>query len=327
MKKIRLPFLAAEIILLLMLIFCVSKIFNQNIPQKRVAVILPDSGDEGWDLLIAGMKQAAKEENIHLIICNTDELESAKVQEETIKEQLNNNIDGMILRPAPGVDTEEMLKENCGSIPLMLVTEDVYKEAGKDEKDKKDKNSSSGYPVIAPDYYDLGYELGKQVEVKNPKVGIVAGWQQDTSTLRTIEGLSDALGEIGGEISWYCYQKKGADVLEQIGSKPSVDVLMVLDSKSLDEIGQQSAKGYYKGALVYGVGTGEKSIAFLDSGNIQGLILYDSYEIGYQGVLEISGKLKSSTYEMKSYETDRKLVDRETIFSDEEMEKFLYFSQ
>lgn len=318
MKKVRWPFLMAELILLVLLVLCVLGIFNQNVPQKRVAVILPDSGDEGWDLLIAGMKQAAEQEDIHLIICNTDELESADAQAEIIKEQVNNNIDGVILRPAPGSDTKEMLEENLGTFPLMLVTEGLYGE---------ESGNSSLYPVVGPDNYALGYELGQLIESENPKLGVVAGWQEDEATVSAIEGLEDALKEKGGEILWYSYEKKGADVLEQIGSKPEVDALLVLDPKSLEEIGQQAVEGCYKDALVYGLGTGEKAIALLDSGNIQGLILYDGYEIGYKSVEEMSKKLKSSSYEMKSWETGIKMVDKERIFSDEEMEKFLYFSQ
>ena len=318
MKKVRWPFLMAALILLVLLVLCVLGIFNQNVPQKRVAVILPDSGDEGWDLLIAGMKQAAEQEDIHLIICNTDELESADAQAEIIKEQVNNNIDGVILRPAPGNETKEMLQGNLGIFPLMLVTEGLYGE---------ESGNSSLYPVIGPDNYALGYELGQLIESENPKLGVVAGWQEDEATVSAIEGLEDALKEKGGEILWYSYEKKGADVLEQIGSKPAVDALLVLDPKSLEEIGQQAVEGCYKDAFVYGLGTGEKAIALLDSGNIRGLILYDGYEIGYKSVEEMSKKLKSSSYEMKSWETGIKLVDKERIFSDEEMEKFLYFSQ
>lgn len=315
MKKIRWPFLVAELILLILLIICVGRIFNQNIPQKRVAVILPDSGDEGWDLVIAGMKQAAEEEDIHLIICNTDELENAEAQAETIKEQLNNNIDGVILRPAPGPDTKEMLQDQLGAYPLILVTEGLYGE---------ETEEASTYPVIGPDDYNLGYELGRQIEAKSPKVGVVAGWQEDASTLSSIEGLKAALKEKNGEISWISYRKRGADVLEQIGSKSAVDLLFVLDPACLEEIGQEGADGAYKDALVYGIGSGEKAIAFLDNGNIQGLILYDGYEMGYRSVEEMGKKLKNFSYEMTSYETGIKLVDRERIFSDEEMEKFLY---
>ena len=38
-----------ELILLVLALFFVWKIFIQNVPEKRVAVILPESGDQRWD--------------------------------------------------------------------------------------------------------------------------------------------------------------------------------------------------------------------------------------------------------------------------------------
>ncbi len=50
------------------------EIFDQNVAEPRIAVILPESGDKRWDALIKGMKQAAAENNVHMIICNTEEI-------------------------------------------------------------------------------------------------------------------------------------------------------------------------------------------------------------------------------------------------------------
>ena len=77
MKKNKITFFAMELILLVLALFFVWKIFIQNVPEKRVAVILPESGDQRWDSLIKGMKQSAKENHIHLVICNTDDIENA----------------------------------------------------------------------------------------------------------------------------------------------------------------------------------------------------------------------------------------------------------
>ena len=71
MKKNRMKFLIIEFLLLLLAVFFVWKIFDQNVAEPRIAVILPESGDKRWDALIKGMKQAAAENNVHMIICNT----------------------------------------------------------------------------------------------------------------------------------------------------------------------------------------------------------------------------------------------------------------
>ena len=75
MKKNRMKFLIIEFLLLLLAVFFVWKIFDQNVAEPRIAVILPESGDKRWDALIKGMKQAAAENNVHMIICNTEEID------------------------------------------------------------------------------------------------------------------------------------------------------------------------------------------------------------------------------------------------------------
>ena len=57
MKKNRMKFLIIEFLLLLLAVFFVWKIFDQNVAEPRIAVILPESGDKRWDALIKGMKQ------------------------------------------------------------------------------------------------------------------------------------------------------------------------------------------------------------------------------------------------------------------------------
>ena len=114
MKKNRVKFLIIELFLLMLAVFFVWKIFDQNVAETRIAVILPESGDKRWDALIKGMKQFAAENNVHMIICNTDEIDGPEAQREFIKEQKDNDIDGFILYPAPGRETENMLKKECG---------------------------------------------------------------------------------------------------------------------------------------------------------------------------------------------------------------------
>ena len=125
MKKNRMKFLIIEFLLLLLAVFFVWKIFDQNVAEPRIAVILPESGDKRWDALIKGMKQAAAENNVHMIICNTEEIDGPEVEREFIREQKDNDIDGFIIYPAPGHETENMLKKECGNKPYLLIADGV----------------------------------------------------------------------------------------------------------------------------------------------------------------------------------------------------------
>ena len=163
MKKNRVKFLIIELFLLMLAVFFVWKIFDQNVAETRIAVILPESGDKRWDALIKGMKQFAAENNVHMIICNTDEIDGPETQREFIKEQKDNDIDGFILYPAPGRETENMLKKECGNKPYLLMADSLAVKEGEDAS-----------PAIQPDYREIGRSLGEQLRTKERKIGIIA---------------------------------------------------------------------------------------------------------------------------------------------------------
>lgn len=147
MKKSKITFLIAELFLVVIAGFFIHQIFRENVPQKRVAVILSNSGDKRWDGLINGLKQSADVNDVHLIICNTDDIESAQDEKELIDEQLENDVDAFIICPAPGEDTSDMLGQ-LGDVPFVLITQDAYSEDG-----------ASGFVTIKPDNYKIGYTL------------------------------------------------------------------------------------------------------------------------------------------------------------------------
>ena len=314
MKKTKTTFLLAEICLGILLLFCVHLIFEDEKPQKRVAVIVEKSGDEKWNSFMNGLKQAAGIANIHLIICNTDEIENAEMEKEIIKEQKHNNIDAFIICPAPGSDTKDMLKKQCAKTPYTLIMEDVYSKEG----------GNSGNPVIGPDYYKIGSELGKQLGKKRQKIGVVANWKESKSDQDAIRGLKDSLKDTKSEIDWYCYRKKDQNIYEKVSKKDKVDAIVVLDPHALEELGEQSDEDSYQGADIYGIGSSVKAVVLLDNGNIQGLVVPDAYEIGYKSVGEMAQKLEHRFYRLKGHKTEIKVFDRDEFSLNDNLERFLY---
>ena len=314
MKKTKTTFLLAEICLGILLLFCVHLIFEDEKPQKRVAVIVEKSGDEKWNSFMNGLKQAAGIANIHLIICNTDEIENAEMEKEIIKEQKRNNIDAFIICPAPGSDTKDMLKKQCAKTPYTLIMEDVYSKEG----------GNSGNPVIGPDYYKIGSELGKQLGKKRQKIGVVANWKESKSDQDAIRGLKDSLKDTKSEIDWYCYRKKDQNIYEKVSKKDKVDAIVVLDPHALEELGEQSDEDSYQGADIYGIGSSVKAVVLLDNGNIQGLVVPDAYEIGYKSVGEMAQKLEHRFYRLKGHKTEIKVFDRDEFSLNDNLERFLY---
>ena len=285
MKKNRMKFLIIEFLLLLLAVFFVWKIFDQNVAEPRIAVILPESGDKRWDALIKGMKQAAAENNVHMIICNTEEIDGPEAEREFIREQKDNDIDGFIIYPAPGHETENMLKKECGKKPYLLIAD--------------------GLAV-------------KEGETASPTI------QPSEAVQAEICGLNEALEGSESKISWCIYRRKEQDIVERMKKETEADALVVLDAGILEEFGEQAENGTYEGAELYGVGYSLKTIALLDNGNIQGLAVPDGYEIGYKSVEEITKRIKHRFYKMQGYITEYQVLGKENFSMDEDLERFLY---
>ena len=274
MKKNRIKFLIIELFLLMLAVFFVWKIFDQNVTETRIAVILPESGDKRWDALIKGMKQFAAENNVHMIICNTDEIDGPEAEREFIKEQKDNDIDGFILYPAPGRETENMLKKECGNKPYLLMADSLAVKEGE-----------AASPAIQPDYREIGRSLGEQLRTKERKIGIIADWKMSEAVQSEISGLNEALEGSGSEIYWCIYRRKEQNIVERIGAE---------------------------------------TIALLDQGNIQGLIVPDGYEIGYRSVEEMVRKIEHKFYKMQGYTTEYKVFQKDSFSMDDDLERFLY---
>ena len=99
--------------------------------------------------------------------------------------------------------------------------------------------------------------------------------------------------------------------------------MVVMDTQALDTLGEHAENGVYKDAKIFGVGTSMKSIALLDAGQVQCLVIPDGYGIGYESVEEIEKELTRTFYTLKSHEKEVKVIYKEDLFSDE-IERFLY---
>jgi len=322
MKRTKMTFLLSEICLLIMLLLCMHLIFSDEKPQKRVAVIVEKSGDEKWDPFINGLKQAAGIGNIHLIICNTDEIEDAQEEKSLIYEQMDNQVDAFIIQAAPGQDTGAMLREIRSQKPVLLVANDVL-----GEQEDGNRTQQQELPAVMPDNYSMGYTLGEDLrsrnDIRGKKIGIVSGFEEAECGREREEGVLEALSDSGCEILFHIYTSYDTAVMEKLRQEKAVDYLIVLETSALEQIAGIYAQGSKDRPGIYGIGNSIRCVYYLDEAVIEGLVAADGYDMGYQSVLEISRVLENQLYTMKNRETDYRLLHKEDIFR-EEVQQFLH---
>ena len=86
-KPSRAIFITVELILAIFTATMAVKISTDEMPQRKVAVIVEDSGNSKWDSYVKGLKDAAKANNLHLVICNTDKGLDPEEEKELMEEQ------------------------------------------------------------------------------------------------------------------------------------------------------------------------------------------------------------------------------------------------
>ena len=313
-KWSRTIFFVVELILGIFTMTMAVRISADEGPQKKVAVIVEDSGNSKWNSYIKGLKDAAKANNLHLVICNTDNGLDLEEEKELMEEQRNKGVNGFILQPAVGKETESVLSGFHEPILLNAST--------------TGRNFYGRYALVAPDNYRMGAALGQCIvkdyngNLRDKSIGVVRGRKEDPAVEQRWKGLSDVVEKAGGKICWILDQRQDTAIAEEIRSRSTVSALAVLETDTLEDVADAAAARDVHGAIVYGIGHSIKSVYALEREIIAGLVTADLYDMGYYSVQEMAQKLSFPGRELKDRSIDVLVPDKGELFT-EKYQKFL----
>ena len=276
----------------------------------KVSVILESNNSERWSVLKKGIESAAKEYNTEINF-NTVSTETG-VWEclNIIKRELQNGANGLILDLS---NNEKLIKELDD---LLIDTQIVMIES--------EIPIAKGYSFIAPNNYQMGYDLGKYLLKKKKcgeTIGIVVGNKNKDSNIERKNGFLASIGE--KNIFWIIEEDK--ELKEEMIAKKlnecPVDYIVGLNSVATEEI-LNITKESEKTGVVYGVGNTEKIVYYVDQGVIGGLVTPNEYLMGYMSVKSMYNRLNYDTREQRT-EIDYLVIDKENLY-DVENQKLLF---
>ncbi len=315
----------AEALLLALTIYFGSKIIADEKPQKRYAVIIEKSGDNKWKACINGLKESAKNSNVHLVVCNTDEIEKSDEIKLLIEGQMGNDIDGFIICPAAGDDSLDIIKSAVNEKPVILIGDDALSENVTDYS-----SYHSEMTVSMPDYYEMGQRLGEELAKKydnnlsDVSIGIVAGIEGRYSTVRCLEGVKETIEKYGGDEKWVVNRAYDGKLIDNITEGEAVDNLIILDTDSAEAVCSAIESEVLEKKTIFAICSSLATVSSLDKNYIECLIMPDYFEMGYKAVKEIAAKGESSLYRMTDSICDYRVFYKEDIFS-RENDEFLYY--
>ena len=314
MKNSKKVFLLIEVVLGIMVIimafFMIRERSGENL--ERISVIVQKSDDNQWTAFQYGLKMAAEDQGVELFVVGTGDELTVEEQKNLMEQEISKGVDGIILQPILGKDSEKMLEKIEKKVPVMLIEHSV--------PEKEDS-----FPIIQPNHYAMGMALGEELlkdyngNIKGKTFGFTAENMGSLATTERILGFTNALEGRGGEIIW----QDSKDLQQQ----PKVDFVIALDDSSLVSAGEAAAANNLHGSLVYGIGKSTEAVYYLDTGIAVCLVVPDEFNMGYQSLAEMSKKIKRSLYKMKGDTVSYTVLRQDNLFSKENQELLFTMSQ
>lgn len=254
--------------------------------QKRIALIMSDTTEDHWTSFLAGARAAAKEGNVRLVTSNADTAATLDDAMQMITEEIGDGADGLIVVPGCQDGYAEALKKTAGSTPLLLAGCDLQLQDG-----------TTPWSVVEPDQENIGEKVGKAIledfsgSLSGKTIGIAVG--NGMAADQRIKGLKEVLQGSGAEIVWtHRGTMQTDDEKLSFEKEEAVDLVAALDLINLENAGSLSEAQNLHGAIIYGVGSSEKSIYYLDHGQARALVVPNDYMTGYKAVSAMAKKLK-----------------------------------
>ena len=180
-------------------------------------------------------------------------------------------------------------------------------------------NGASGI-IVEPANGEKTEKMLKEVEKKVPVVLVESLASSDGTEKVMEEKQADILWQISDSFA----EDKEKNSMEQ---SEKVDFIMTLDNISLVAAGECSSTNNLHGAVLYGIGHSMEAFYYLDTGEIQCLVVPDEFNRGYQSVAELSDSLRRFMKKPERNTVSYSTVRRETLFSKENQEVLFTMSQ
>ena len=323
MKSGRKTFIRTEFFLgILVLISIGFIIYNRTLDRTEIiAVIVPDIDGGQRSAFQYGLKAAAQEFDVNIVLINKENLETMDDEVEAVAKEIEKGVDGIILQPITNSGEESRIKQVIGKVPIMIVGDSFV------------KDGSSIFQTIEPDHYQMGVDLAKKLledhngNLSGKTIGIYSQKSDSTAICKREEGVIDTLKESGAEILWSVSKEDASKEVVNLQTQRKVNIVIALDNDSLVEAGESAVQNDLYGALIYGIGNSAEAIYYLDSRWVECVIVPDEFDAGNQSVAELVRRLRKRYYTMQNHEVAYTVLTRENLFLKENQNILFTISQ
>lgn len=276
-----------SILLLVLLIFSSVLLLNDSllnrsrIKRYKMSVIVSGKNSDRWMVMKDGIDLASSEMNVEIRFITLSEENSVIEQTELIEREINEGADAILVSPVNYELMKIPIENAFKKVPIVLTQSNI--------------ESEEPIPYISSDNYELGVCLAEEMmQMGNTRVrvAIIKSNLSCSSVKERYEGFMDTVNETKNT---YTFWEVSADELDaykkvkNIIQEDLADVVVGFDTFTLEEIGKakKDLASEQKEELpveIYGAGSTNKIISYLEEKVISGTAVQNEFNIGYLGV-------------------------------------------
>lgn len=303
-------FLFLLCLILIMNIFNLSnRISKKEEVTKNISVIMRGSTGENWENMKQGMEQAALDMEVNLRFIHISENNSFQEQISLLSQEEKNDTDAIVLTPADYKKMVIPVQKIGEKIPIVLIESTI--------------DSEQNNQAITCDNKKMGYDLAQEVlrhGNTRKTIMIIHSGGNCSSVLERIEGFEYYMKLTKNKCIDRRISKDNIIDIEKLLLNEQADILVVMDPgifTKVAKVGKRLKDRNPNLALeIYGVGSGNEIISYLENNYILSLVAIDDFSIGYLGIKNAVRKING-----KKFETNRTIryaiTDQEHMYSKE----------
>ncbi len=310
MRRSRLYF--GLLVLIIVVIITCTSLGMLNVAREeesyQVSVIVTNSGSDQWISFKEGLEQGAEDNNINLNIVSTSKFTNIEEQYDVINREIKNGARGIVLEFSFSDIKVQTLDSILLGAALVLVETGITPE--------------NVYTAIIPDNYAIGKTTATTIikdwnnDLNGVKIGILSGNQNKLAMQQRLSGFEESIHLTKAQVLWNI-EGSGDNVMQNLKDKQNkqpVDVLVALDNyeieTTMDYMNMEKSCKF----KVYGEGSSEKAVYYLDKGYIQSLSVPNQFNMGYQSMLAVADKIKNNVTTVEDKIIDFLVVNKNNLY-------------
>jgi ribose transport system substrate-binding protein len=304
--------------------------FNNIFPKPytkniNIRVVFKNSHkmSEFWQDVSAGIDAAAREFGVNVRVTGTNSENDDKGQIKVLKEAVASRPDAIILASSDyNALVPSVVDAERKGIKVILIDSDI--------------NSKAADSCIATDNVELGAKAGKELnKVINTrtKVAIISCTKETRTVFEREKGVRQSFDKNSSKRileTYFCDEDE--DIAYQITSnliKNQRDLGAIIGLDSISTLGAARALhdfGMNEKIKLIGLDSSPQEIGFIESGELQAIVVQRPFNMGYLGVKAAVLSVKGFTV-AKRMDIDSVVVNRNNLYSEENQKLLFTFAE